>query len=177
PRPHAGGAQRRRQAPFGIVRRLPRHARHHARGSRDDDRSDPQRMELRTAMQMDYGELVEELLRKRYFGKYRGTVVDNNDLLRLGRLKVSVNGLVDSGGRWGLPCGPNAGPSVGFHCLPPTGALVWVEFEGGDPSFPIWTGCMWANGDLPTEVLTADTRLLRTELAQITINDLTGEMT
>jgi hypothetical protein len=128
-------------------------------------------------MQLDYGELVEELLRKRYFGKYRGTVVDNNDLLRLGRLKVSVNGLVDSGGLWALPCVPYAGPSVGFYCLPPTGALVWVEFEGGDPSFPIWTGCFWGDGDLPSEVLTADTRLLRTELAQITIQDLTGEMT
>ena len=128
-------------------------------------------------MNMDYGELVEELVRKRYFGKYRGTVVDNNDLLRLGRIKVKVAALVDSDGLWALPCVPYAGPNVGFHCLPPTNALVWVEFEGGDPSYPIWTGCFWGDGELPSEVLTADTRLLRTELAQITIDDLTGETT
>lgn len=128
-------------------------------------------------MNIDHVELIEELLRKRFFGKYRGKVVDNNDPMRLGRVKVSVDGIVDSGGLWAWPCVPYAGPSVGFYCLPPSDALVWVEFEGGDPSFPIWTGCMWATGELPSEVLTADTRLLRTEQAQITINDLLGEVT
>jgi hypothetical protein len=128
-------------------------------------------------LNIDHVELIEELLRKRFFGKYRGKVVDNNDPMRLGRVKVSVDGIVDSGGLWAWPCVPYAGPSVGFYCLPPSDALVWVEFEGGDPSFPIWTGCMWATGELPSEVLTADTRLLRTEQAQITINDLLGEVT
>jgi hypothetical protein len=128
-------------------------------------------------MYFDHIELIEELLRKRYFGKYRGKVVDNNDLMRLGRVKVSVDGIVPDEGLWAWPCVPYAGPSVGFYCLPPSGALVWVEFEGGDPSYPIWTGCMWAMGDLPSEVLTADTRLLRTEQAQLTINDLVGEVT
>jgi hypothetical protein len=128
-------------------------------------------------LNIDHVELIEELLRKRFFGKYRGKVVDNNDPMRLGRVKVSVDGIVDSGGLWAWPCVPYAGPSVGFYCLPPADALVWVEFEGGDPSFPIWTGCMWATGELPSEVLTADTRLLRTEQAQITINDLLGEVT
>jgi len=127
-------------------------------------------------MDMNTLELIEELLRKRFFGKYRGTVVDNNDLMRLGRIKVSVDGIIDSGGLWAWPCVPYAGPSVGLYCLPPTGALVWVEFEGGDPSYPIWTGCMWANGELPSEVLTSDTRLLRTEKAQVAINDLVGEV-
>jgi len=127
-------------------------------------------------MHPDTLELIEELLRKRYFGKYRGKVVDNNDFMRLGRIKVTVDGIVEGEGLWAWPCVPYAGPSVGFHCLPPTDALVWVEFEGGDPSFPIWTGCMWAMGELPAEVLTADTRLLRTEQAQIVINDLVGEV-
>jgi hypothetical protein len=121
-------------------------------------------------------ELIEELLRRRYFGKYRGKVVDNLDLMRLGRVKVSVDGVIDEGGLWAWPCVPYAGPGVGFYCLPPSGAMVWVEFEGGDPSLPIWTGCLWAMGELPTEVLTADSRMLRTEMAQIVINDLVGEV-
>ena len=128
-------------------------------------------------MHFDHIELIEELLRKRYFGKYRGKVVDNNDLLRLGRVKVTVDGIIGDDGLWAWPCVPYAGPSVGFHCLPPSKALVWVEFEGGDPSYPIWTGCMWADGELPSEVVTADTRLLRTEQAQLTIDDLLGEVT
>lgn len=128
-------------------------------------------------MHYDPVELIEELLRRRHLGKHRGKVVDNNDPMRLGRIKVTVDGIIDGGGLWAWPCVPYAGPSVGFHCLPPTEALVWVEFESGDPSFPIWTGCMWASGELPSEVLTADTRLLRTEQAQIAINDLSGEVT
>jgi hypothetical protein len=128
-------------------------------------------------MHYDTLELIEELLRKRYYGKYRGKVVDNNDLMRLGRIKVTVDGIIDAGGMWAWPCVPYAGPSVGFHFLPPSDALVWVEFEGGDPSFPIWTGCMWASGELPSEVLTADTRVLRTEMAQLTIDDVMGKVT
>jgi hypothetical protein len=27
---------------------------------------------------------------------------------------------------------------------------VWIEFEGGDVSFPIWTGCYWTAGDVPS---------------------------
>jgi hypothetical protein len=128
-------------------------------------------------MTMNPLELIEELLHRRYFGKYRGKVVDNNDLMRLGRIKVSVEGVIDDGGLWAWPCVPYAGPGVGFYCLPPSDALVWVEFEGGDPSLPIWTGCLWGMGELPTEVLTSDTRVLRTEMAQIAINDLVGEVT
>jgi uncharacterized protein involved in type VI secretion and phage assembly len=33
--------------------------------------------------------------------------------------------------------------------VPETGALVWVEFEGGDLSHPVWVGCFWASGQLP----------------------------
>jgi len=127
-------------------------------------------------MRPDHLELIEELLRKRYFGKYRGKVVDNNDAQRLGRLKVTVDGIIDNHGVWASACVPYAGPSVGFHFLPPSGALVWVEFEGGDPSFPIWTGCTWASGDLPQEVVSADTRLIRTQQAQIVVDDTAGRV-
>jgi uncharacterized protein involved in type VI secretion and phage assembly len=127
-------------------------------------------------MHPDTLELIEELLRKRYFGKYRGKVVDNNDSQRLGRIKVTVDGIIDNHGVWAWACVPYAGPSVGFHFLPPSGALVWVEFEGGDPSYPIWTGCTWASGDLPQEVVSADTRLIRTEQAQIVVDDSAGSV-
>jgi uncharacterized protein involved in type VI secretion and phage assembly len=121
-------------------------------------------------------ELIEELLRKRYFGKYRGKVVDNNDLQRRGRLKVSVDGIIGSDGVWASACVPYAGPSVGFHFMPPSGALVWIEFEGGDPSFPIWTGCTWASGDLPQEATSADTLLIRTQQAQFVVDDTAGSV-
>lgn len=127
-------------------------------------------------MHQDTLELIEELLRRRYFGKYRGKVVDNNDTQRLGRLKVTVDGIIGSDGVWASACVPYAGPSVGFYFLPPSGALVWVEFEGGDPSFPIWTGCTWASGDLPQEATSPDTRLIRTQQAQLVVDDSAGSV-
>jgi hypothetical protein len=28
--------------------------------------------------------------------------------------------------------------------MPPIGAGVWIEFEQGDPDYPIWTGCYYS---------------------------------
>ena len=113
-----------------------------------------------------------------FFGKYRGRVENNIDPLMLGRVQVSAPAVLGDGSlSWALPCTPYAGSGVGLFAVPPVGANVWVEFEGGDPSYPIWTGCLWANGELPTEALTSDTRLLRTEQAQLTIDDLLGKVT
>lgn len=84
-------------------------------------------------------------VRKRFFGKYRGAVVNNVDPLGQGRLLVRVPdvlGLFPSS--WALPCVPLAGPLMGTYVVPPpAGAGVWVEFEQGDPDKPIWVGCFW----------------------------------
>ena len=48
-----------------------------------------------------------------------------------------------------MPCVPYAGPDVGFRFLPDNEAAVWVEFEGGNPSHPIWTGCFWKEKEFP----------------------------
>ena len=75
-----------------------------------------------------------------------------------------------------MPCVPYAGPDVGFFALPPTGANIWVEFEGGDPDYPIWSGCFWGTGDAPEEAsATLDTapkhKVFKTETVTISIND------
>jgi uncharacterized protein involved in type VI secretion and phage assembly len=33
--------------------------------------------------------------------------------------------------------------------LPQVGAGVWVEFEKGDPDYPIWSGCWWGSAAEP----------------------------
>jgi hypothetical protein len=89
--------------------------------------------------------------RTRFWGKYRGTVVSVGQGADLGKVTVSVPdvyGSVNTMVAW--PCVPFAGPSHGFVVVPEVGDGVWVEFEGGDPSHPIWTGCWWANGDMPS---------------------------
>jgi uncharacterized protein involved in type VI secretion and phage assembly len=93
--------------------------------------------------------LVLELLRSRCFGKYRGTVVDNDDKTHRGRLKVQVKSVCGDDALWAMPCVPYAGDGVGLVSLPEAGTGVWVEFEGGDPTFPIWTGFFWADHEAP----------------------------
>jgi hypothetical protein len=78
----------------------------------------------------------------KYYGKYRGTVVSNLDPKRQGRLFVEATdalGLFPS--NWAMPCVPiGGGLQFGAYLVPPPGAGVWVEFEQGNPSKPIWTG-------------------------------------
>ena len=81
---------------------------------------------------------------KRYYGKYRGTVVNNLDPQQIGRILVmvpDVSGLVPTS--WAMPCVPIAGKQMGTYCVPQVGAGVWVEFEQGDPDYPIWVGGFW----------------------------------
>ena len=88
----------------------------------------------------------------RHFGKYRGVVTDNDDPSTLGRLKAKVPeilGEVESG--WALPCAPYAGENSGVFMVPKAGAMVWIEFESGEVSRPIWTGCFWNSGKLPND--------------------------
>ena len=79
-----------------------------------------------------------------FFGKYRGIVSKNDDPLHRGRIRAwvpDVYGDQESG--WAEPCLPFAGDKMGFFAVPPVKTLVWVEFECGDPDYPIWTGCRW----------------------------------
>lgn len=84
-----------------------------------------------------------------FWGKYRGCVEDSVDLMGLGRVEVSVPDVLGDGTGWAMPCFPGAGPGVGLFSIPPKGALVWVEFERGNPDFPVYVGGFWKTGDTP----------------------------
>jgi uncharacterized protein involved in type VI secretion and phage assembly len=87
---------------------------------------------------------------KRYYGKYRGTVLDNADPMAMGRLLVQVPDVSNVfPSSWAMPCFPVTGKQMGTWFLPQIGAGVWVEFEQGDPDYPIWTGCYFGS---PAEV-------------------------
>jgi uncharacterized protein involved in type VI secretion and phage assembly len=82
----------------------------------------------------------------RYLGKYRGTVVNNLDPMRMGRIQAQVPDVLgDIPCTWAMPCLPLAGPQLGVSVVPPVGAGVWLEFEQGDVSFPIWVGCWYGS--------------------------------
>jgi len=110
----------------------------------------------------------DDQLTSRFFGKYRGLVTDNQDPLSLGRVKAKVPELlgdVETG--WALPAAPYSGDGVGVYTIPAPEAGVWIEFESGDVSRPIWTGCWWGSGQLPKDetgsATTPSRKIIRTE--------------
>jgi len=94
-------------------------------------------------------ELLERV-RGRFYGKYRGTVIDVDAATM--RIKAAVPSVLPGGSTgWCMACVPYAGPNVGFVMLPEIGSGVWIEFEGGDVSYPIWVGCYWRSGEVPSQ--------------------------
>jgi uncharacterized protein involved in type VI secretion and phage assembly len=91
-----------------------------------------------------------------FYGKYRGVVTDIQDPLMIGRIRAKVADVTgDNETGWAMPCFPFGGSSIGFFALPKKGAGVWIEFEHGDPDFPIWSGCWWGSvAEVPTDLLT-----------------------
>ena len=98
---------------------------------------------------------VDAGMPRKYFGKYRGQVVTNVDPEKRGRLLVQVADVLGpSVSSWAMPCLPFAGLQMGFYAVPPPNAGVWVEFEQGDPDFPIWTGFWWGStAEVPANAL------------------------
>ena len=87
----------------------------------------------------------------RLLGKFRGRVIDNKDPLKLGRITAQVPDVLgNEASTWALPCLPFTGRQAGQYVVPEIGAGVWMEFEQGDPSFPIWTGSWYGDAsELP----------------------------
>ena len=125
-------------------------------------------------------DMVEDLydvLQGRFFGKFPGTVISNDDKQNRARLKVSVPGVMQGQEIWALPCVPYAGAGVGLYAVPPEGANIWVEFLGGDPSHPVWVGCFWADGQTDSSENKPTNLVLRTGDCSVVIDEEAGTIT
>ena len=114
----------------------------------------------------------------KYYGKFKAFVRDNDDPERRGRLRVfcpALMGTEDVEARWlgwAEPCLPWIGglPTIDFGSPYVRGQNgnddigVWLEFQGGELDYPIWTGCFIV---APTAT---DPR------AQVPLNDVTGQV-
>jgi uncharacterized protein involved in type VI secretion and phage assembly len=82
----------------------------------------------------------------KFTGKYRGTVINNIDPMQMGRITVQVPDVANVlPATWAMPCAPFGGAQSGAFHVPPPGSSVWVEFEQGNPDYPIWSGCFWGS--------------------------------
>jgi hypothetical protein len=112
---------------------------------------------------------------QQFLGKYRGTVANNIDPMLLGRVQVTVPAVLGTGQMsWAMPCVPYAGAQVGLFMVPPVGANVWVEFEAGDPDYPILAGCFWGAGEVPASPAVPQMKVWKTDGITLTLSDLPG---
>jgi phage baseplate assembly protein gpV len=120
-------------------------------------------------------ELIERL-RTRFYGKYRGIVSEVDPAtMRIKAIVPAVLGETETG--WCMPCVPYAGPSVGFAFLPELESGVWIEFEGGDVSYPIWVGGYWREGEVPSNAAADVKVLLTTAPHELKLDDSEGSLT
>jgi len=81
---------------------------------------------------------------------------------------------------WAMPCFPIAGKQMGAYFIPQIGSGVWVEFEQGDPDYPVWTGCYYGiAAEVPALALAGNPAspsiVLQTALQNsVVISDLPG---
>ncbi len=119
---------------------------------------------------------VVEQLSQRFFGKYRGSVVDTADPTRKGMLKVEVPAVLGERSVWAMPCAPYAGNQLGFFALPPAQTSVWVEFEAGNIDLPIWSGCFWKDGEIDSADAVEGVAFWKTPGLTIRIDNGAGEV-
>ena len=129
-------------------------------------------------------ELLIESVENKYYGKYRGTVTNNKDKKKLGRIKAKVPDLLkDKETGWAFPCLPYGGTNdTGLFVIPEEGSNVWIEFEAGNLSYPIWSGTWWAEpsgkSETPSESqnIPPDVKVLKTKSGhRIEMHDKEGQ--
>lgn len=117
----------------------------------------------------------------KFYGKYRGTVLNNIDPMQMGRIMAQVpdvSSLLPTS--WAMPCFPITGQQMGIYALPQIGAGVWIEFEQGNPDYPIWSGCWYGSvAEVPALALAGNPAspsiVLQTGLQNtVMISDLPG---
>ncbi len=87
-----------------------------------------------------------QFVESRYYGKYPGIVTDVDDPSAVGRIRARVPEVFgeDTQSGWATPSAPvGGGANRGFFALPDVGDTVWIEFEAGDITRPIWAGTFW----------------------------------
>lgn len=93
-----------------------------------------------------------------YFGTYHGTVTDNADPQKIGRVRVRVPGFIDPSSGWAHPkagAGSTGAKGLGGYDVPPIGASVVLSFLSGNIDAPQYEGA-WHGLEEQLSVVPAD---------------------
>lgn len=115
----------------------------------------------------------------RYYSKYRGIVLDNIDSENLGRIQVVVPSVSNENSEWAYPSVIQGSPNSGMKYITPSlGQTVWIEYENGDPLYPIWSYYGWGENECPEELKDPDTLGIITPSGhKLFLKDNEGELT
>jgi hypothetical protein len=90
----------------------------------------------------------------RFYGVYRGVVKDTNDPLGKFRVKLQVPQVLSGAvTEWAWPIVSVSNTTVS---VPAVGEGVFVVFEGGDPSFPLWSGKFTGSTEIVAQTFPED---------------------
>lgn len=114
----------------------------------------------------------------RFYSVYRGLVVNNADPDHMNRLKVSIPEVMNGIILWAYAKGQHGSTASGFKNLSPkVGDIVYVTFEYGDPSKPLWEYHGWAKNQIPDILDDPDTIGIVTPNGnRIWLNDKDGSL-
>lgn len=114
----------------------------------------------------------------RFYSKYRAIVIDNTDDKNMHRLKIICPQVGLDSATWAYPCDNEGSTQAGFKWITPKkGAIVYVEFQMGDPLYPLWSYHSWGLGEMPEELTGPDVIGFVTPRGHsVTLNDVTGEL-
>lgn len=103
------------------------------------------------------GELIQQYgveYLGRFYSSYRGVVIDNKDPKNIGRILVRIPTMFDGLKVWARPKSSMPGGLLyGVKWLTPRiGEIVYIEFEGGNPTKPLWGYHGWAEEEVPEEL-------------------------
>ena len=118
----------------------------------------------------------------RYYGMYLGYVTDREDPEQLGRVRVSVPGLLEPHSAWAWPLGTSGGGSKnhGFFAVPELGAEVAVFFHRGVLDQPHYLSGHWGvvenESEVPDEAQKTppNDRVIATETFRIEMDESEG---
>jgi len=131
---------------------------------------------------MDCGEIIHKKGTEaygRYYSTHRARVLDNKDSDHLGKLKLFIPDIANGLTVMALPKSMigDAFTGVKPYVIPRVGSTVYVEFQGGDPTRPLWSYHGFTLGNVPGDLANPNSLGIITPSGQkIILNDDKGTL-
>lgn len=106
------------------------------------------------------------------YGLYRAKVVERDDERQRGRIKVQIPSVSGEGkSQWVEACMNTAYDGGGDISIPKVGDTVWIAFEEGDITKPVYVGNFFSAFKTPLKNYDQDTRVISWDNCRIEMKE------